>query len=78
MNLNKELQILKNNTENVKVQQQFNEIKTKLEQSVKEGYVGAVFGFHISTLLGETLTKEGLNWTTFTDGEFEESSIWIN
>ena len=77
MNLNSKLKQLKHDTELNRAVAQVEEITKEMVKSVKQGYQGKVFGFYISPLLGTLLTKEGLCWKTFTDGEFEESSIWI-
>ncbi len=49
----------------------------KLEKAILDGYEGCVIGNYIGPILGEYLTSQGIKYKTFTDGEFEESSIWI-
>ena len=50
----------------------------RLEEAIKDGYQGCVIGQYIGPPLGDYLTSQGIKWKTFSDGEFEESSIWID
>lgn len=77
MSLSTKLKEMKRAQELLIAEKELKVIYGELVSSIKQGYSGKTFGFHISPTLGELLTKEGFGWTTFTDGEFEESSIWI-
>jgi hypothetical protein len=50
----------------------------ELTKSIKKGYNGKVFDFYISDDVGRILKSEGLEYKTYTDGEFSESSVWVN
>jgi len=77
MDLNTKLKDVKREYELLKAETQLKQIYGELAASIKQGYTGKTFGFHISPTLGELLTNEGFGWETFTDGEFEESSVWL-
>jgi hypothetical protein len=77
MDLNTKLKDLQYETQLADAKLKLKLISKELEESIKEGFHGKVFGFYISPTLGTLLTNEVLGWTTFSDGEFEESSIWI-
>ena len=77
MTLNTKLKEIKRAQELLIAEKELKVIYRELSSSIKEGYSGKTFGFHISPTLGELLTNEGFGWKTFSDGEFEESSVWL-
>ena len=56
---------------------QLEKVMLALESAVSKGYKGCYYGYWISPELGAMLEKEDIKYKTFTDGEFEESKIWI-
>lgn len=77
MNWRDELLLIKKNQTTNITKIQADEILSELKISASKGFGGKVFGFNINPAVGEILNKQGLIYKTFTDGEFEESSVWF-
>jgi nitric oxide synthase oxygenase domain/subunit len=63
--------------ENKKALEIYKEILYHLEKAISQGYKGTYWGFYIPPNVGKLLEEQGLKYKTYTDGEFEESQIWI-
>lgn len=48
-----------------------------LEDAIKNGYEGFVYGYFIPPSLGAFLNNQGIKYKTYSDGEFEQSEVWI-
>ena len=59
------------------VETKFSKILKKLEDSIDLGFQGFIWGYYIDQELGKLLKYHNIEYWTFTDGEFEESKIWI-
>lgn len=68
---------IKNEFESNDFQKQYDKVIIKLEESIKQGYQGMVYGFYIPPQVGLLLNKQGIQYKTFTDGVFEESDVWV-
>jgi len=51
-------------------------IVTFLEDCLRKGFEGGYWGYYIPKPLGDLLNKNSISFTTYTDGEFEQSKIW--
>lgn len=58
------------------VEEHMEKIVIFLEGCLKQGFEGGHWGYYIPKPLGDLLNKNGISFTTYTDGEFEQSKVW--
>jgi len=63
--------------ENLTTKTAVDKLLEEVEESFLAGYTGKTFGSYITPKMGMLITEAGFQYRTFSDGDFEESSIWI-